>query len=352
MSRSVCFTSAHQLAGRLGGPCAPCARASSSSSSSSTQRHTSPWRSAASPSSTSPNSTMAAAVCGPTRVAQHPRVAAAGVEAEVEEAGVELARRAGEAHVAAQRQVHAGADGGAVDGGEGRQRRAADPEEALVDRRAGSSAAPAGAEVAEVGAGAERGRRAGDDDRADAVVGLERVEGGDDLVDHRRGERVAALGVVEGRRRRRRRRPRARDQAHCGSSSLGRRRASGGRSSRRRARSGTRAGCSPTVLRRRSASANDLDRARPTCTVVEPGPLEPAVVDAAAVAQQVEQLGRQVDSPSRRERRGRELGAERRERRQCACRRSTPPRSTAAARRRRRCRCRAAGCRARRGSTG
>ena len=52
-------------------------------------------------------------------------------------------------------------------------------------------------EVPQVRPGAERGRRTGDDDRADTVVGFERVEGVDDLVDHRGGERVALVRVVE-----------------------------------------------------------------------------------------------------------------------------------------------------------
>ena len=38
------------------------------------------------------------------------------------------------------------------------------------------------------------------------------------------------------------------------------------------------------------------DGARRGVAVVEAGPLEPAVVDAAAVAEQVEQLGRQLDA--------------------------------------------------------
>ena len=70
---------------------------------------------------------------------------------------------AGEPHVAAEREVHPGADRRAVHRGERRQRAAGDAQEPLVDR---TEALPVGlGEVAEVGAGAERRRRARDDDR-------------------------------------------------------------------------------------------------------------------------------------------------------------------------------------------
>ncbi len=115
---------------------------------------------------------------------EHPRVPAAGVEPDLQEAGVEPGPAGGEAHVAAEGEVHPGADGGPVDGGERRQRAAGDAQEALVDV---AEARPVGGrQVAEVGAGAERRRRAGDDDRADGLVGLEGVHRGDDLGDHRR----------------------------------------------------------------------------------------------------------------------------------------------------------------------
>ena len=130
--------------------------------------------------------------------AQHPRVAAARVDADLQEAGVELRPPRREPHVAAEREVHAGADGGAVHRGERRQRAAGDPQEPLVDR-AEALLGRLG-EVAEVRAGAERRRGAGDDDRADDVVGLDLVHRGDDLGDHRRGQRVALGRVVEGER--------------------------------------------------------------------------------------------------------------------------------------------------------
>ena len=82
--------------------------------------------------------------------AEHPGVAAAGVHAELQEPGVEPGRARGEAHVAHERQVHARADGGAVDRGDRRQRRPADAQEALVDR-AEPGPSPVTTEVDEVG---------------------------------------------------------------------------------------------------------------------------------------------------------------------------------------------------------
>ena len=50
----------------------------------------------------------------------------------------------------------------------------------------------------QVGAGAEGGGSAGHHDRADGGVGLQPVEGGDQFVDHRRVEGVAAIRVGDG----------------------------------------------------------------------------------------------------------------------------------------------------------
>ena len=106
------------------------------------------------------------------------------------------AERAGDAHVAAEGHVHAGADGGAVHRRQGGQRAAGDPQEALVD---GAQARPFGlGQVAEVGAGAERRRRPGHHHRTDAVVGLDALHGGHDLLHHRGGEGVALGRVVQG----------------------------------------------------------------------------------------------------------------------------------------------------------
>ena len=172
-------------------------RAVGSSSSSGTQRQTRPTFSAASPSSTSPNTTDGERRLGAGDALEHPGVAAAGVDAEVQEAGVEAGRRTGQSEVADERQVHAGADGGTVDGGDRGQRAATDPHEALVD---GEQALlrPLLAQVAQIRARAERRRRAGDDHGTDRRVGLDRVEGGEQLLVEVQVERVAPLGVVEG----------------------------------------------------------------------------------------------------------------------------------------------------------
>src|SRR5690606_21142145 len=53
------------------------------------------------------------------------------------------------------------------------------------------------AAAAQVGAGAERASRAGDDDRADVVVLVGRIERLDQLTAHARRERVHALGSVQ-----------------------------------------------------------------------------------------------------------------------------------------------------------
>ena len=99
--------------------------------------------------------------------AEHPRVPAAGVDADLQEPCVELGPPGGQAHIAAERQVHAGADRCTVDCRQRRQRAAGDAQEALVD---GAEALLAGlGQVAQVRTGAERGRRAGDDDRTDTL---------------------------------------------------------------------------------------------------------------------------------------------------------------------------------------
>ena len=123
-----------QLRGRGRGPAA-IACAASASASSSTQRHTRPTRSASPPSSTSPNSTAAARrpAAPAMRRSIHvwpPPGWSPSWRKRVSNLAL-VARPAAASHD--QRQVHAGADGGAVDGGEGRQRAAGDPEEALVD---------------------------------------------------------------------------------------------------------------------------------------------------------------------------------------------------------------------------
>ena len=73
-------------------------------------------------STTSPNRVIAAAPCGPSTRCSHPGVAAAGVQAERQEPGVEPGPRSGQPQVAGQGQVQPGADRGAVDRGDRRQR--------------------------------------------------------------------------------------------------------------------------------------------------------------------------------------------------------------------------------------
>ena len=106
------------------------------------------------------------------------------------------ARRAGEPHVASQRQVHSGTDSRTVDRGQGWQRTSGDAQEAFIDSTETGFAGFG--EVAEVGACTERGRCSGDHDGTDPRVCFDLVHGFHDLADHRRGERVALLRVVEG----------------------------------------------------------------------------------------------------------------------------------------------------------
>ena len=89
-----------------------------------------------------------------------------------------------------------GTDGGTVDGGERRQRAAGDAQEALVDRCRRLSPS-ASARLPRLAPAQNAGGGAGDDDGADRLVGLDAVHRGDDLGDHRRGQRVALGGVVE-----------------------------------------------------------------------------------------------------------------------------------------------------------
>src|SRR5262249_51464976 len=58
-----------------------------------------------------------------------------------------------------------------------------------------------GTQNREIGAGAECASRTGDDDRADAGVGRDGAEGGDQLVTQRRSEGVELLGTIQRDRR-------------------------------------------------------------------------------------------------------------------------------------------------------
>ena len=99
-------------------------------------------------------------------------------------------------------EVEARAHGGAVDRGDGRERRAEHAQEAFVDRTNRAALALVllfgeRAERGDVGTGTERRRFSGDHDRAHVIVGFERVERVDDLTDHRRGHRVAPFEINE-----------------------------------------------------------------------------------------------------------------------------------------------------------
>ena len=127
--------------------------------------------------------------------ARHPRMAATGMEADLEEAGVEAGTAGGDAHVASESEVHAGPDGRFADRKERRQR-ATGGAGTLVDRaQARATGIP---QVAEVRPGTERRRRPSHDQCAKALVGLHPGDGGDDLLHHRRGQRVPLGGIVQG----------------------------------------------------------------------------------------------------------------------------------------------------------
>jgi len=87
-------------------------------------------------------------------VLEHPGMATSGVDADLEEAVIEPGGLAGQAHIADQGKVHAGADGCAVDCGDGWQGASADSKESFVDRQ--QSLLGAVAEVGEVSASAKR----------------------------------------------------------------------------------------------------------------------------------------------------------------------------------------------------
>src|SRR5262245_13107636 len=123
------------------------------------------------------------------------------MQTDAGEATVEARRPARDPGVACQCEVQARADGRTVHGGDCGKRAAVDAEEAVVDRRQRAAVlvpAAHGTERPHVGTRAERRGRARDDDRADTVVILEAVDGGDDLADELRRERVPPFGIVEG----------------------------------------------------------------------------------------------------------------------------------------------------------
>jgi hypothetical protein len=133
---------------------------------------------------------------GADQALDHPRHAAAGVQPELEETRVEPGGGPDDADVAGEREVEPGSDRRSVDGADRRQGGVRDGEEPGVDR---AQALLAGfAEGCEVRAGAEGGRRAGDDDGGDVLVLFAGRDVFDQLSGHRHGEGVAALGEVDG----------------------------------------------------------------------------------------------------------------------------------------------------------
>src|SRR5947199_323057 len=138
---------------------------------------------------------------------QEPRAARLGHDAAAGEHETDAGRGGRDAHVHGQRQRDAEADGRSVDRRDDRllevddaQRHASAAVTMLVRGRAvGAIERPAAG--AEVGARAERAAGAGDDHRPHAIVGIRRVERGDELVDRARGDGVEAVGTVQRDRR-------------------------------------------------------------------------------------------------------------------------------------------------------
>ena len=170
-------------------------RLAAATGSSATSR-ASPYRTAASASKRIPNSSDARAGLNADGALQHPGRTAAGMDAELLEARVEQRRGTGDPHIGGQREVQPGADGGAVDGRDRRQRAVGDGEEAVVDRP--QPVLGRLAERGQVGACAERLACAGDDEGMHVGVRLGGIDGcaqpGRDLG----GDGVAAVGIVDG----------------------------------------------------------------------------------------------------------------------------------------------------------
>src|SRR5207244_3949023 len=82
-----------------------------------------------------------------------------------------------------------------------RPARASSAENTMLVRGRAVGAIERPAAGAEVGARAERAAGAGDDHRPHAIVGIRRVERGDELVDRARGDGVEAVGTVQRDRR-------------------------------------------------------------------------------------------------------------------------------------------------------
>ena len=126
------------------------------------------------------------------------------MQAALHEGLRELGRRRGDADVAAQRQVHPGAGGRAVDGGDDRLRRIPHGQQRQVairrDLLAQRPLAPTFLGLVhglDVAAGAEALARAGDDDHAHVRIVAALEDGVVQIVTQSVAERVQALGAIQ-----------------------------------------------------------------------------------------------------------------------------------------------------------
>jgi len=126
---------------------------------------------------------------------QHPRRAAAGMDAQLLESRVEQCRRTGDPDVGGQRQIQPGADRRAVHCRDCGQRTVGDREEAVVD--AAQAVLGGGAERGQVGACAERLACASHDECVHIGVGFGGVDGRAQSRRDFRGYGVAAFWVVD-----------------------------------------------------------------------------------------------------------------------------------------------------------
>jgi len=129
---------------------------------------------------------------------EHPGVPAAWVQTDLQKAGVELGTPRSQADITTQGKVHAGTHSGSVDRGERGQGTAGDSKKTFIDRTEAGLACLG--QVAEVGARAESRRSTRHNNRPDRLVAFDPVHRGDDLFDHRHGQRVAFGRVVQGQR--------------------------------------------------------------------------------------------------------------------------------------------------------
>ena len=183
-----------------GAPAGPAASSSAAATGSSATVRASPCRTADSASKRMPNNTRRAGDLRAHRSLQHPGRAAAGMQSELLETGVEQCGWPGDAHVGGQCQVQACADGRAVDRGDGGQLAIAHGHEAVVDPRQPRLRRPAArsAQCAEVGAGAERLARSRDQHGVHVRVSFGLLYGRAQQRRRVSRERVTPVRVVDG----------------------------------------------------------------------------------------------------------------------------------------------------------